>query len=283
MTSLPISLVVTSHARPELLDEALGSCVDGGVQNIIITATGITPEMRAKFATLKAIKRDIVIVEHHDSTTNNQAWLAGIEAAQTDWVAILHDDDLLLPDYSKLAAQIIAASAPFGVVQAVGHGLCRPYTDDRVGGVTGLVHTNAILKVAVKPGSLSISPIRGIFNRYDMIAWLTTGESLPPECFYRPGFVVGNDLLIWLQACDKYPQFYNVAIPGVSYGHWKGSTTVKDLETEKRLFGIYAKTRSWYLERKLWQDRVNQTAPQPAPPPAEKPWFMAKIEEQQIR
>lgn len=242
---LPLTVVVTSHKRTELLEKAVASCVQGGVRNVVITATGVDDKMNATLDKLVKESFKPVILRHGPEVTSNQAWLAGVKAATTDYVAILHDDDLFLPDYGKCALRIVSNQADFGMMQAHNHG-CPNYLNS-ISKEEGFLPVSLIQKQITKPRTLAISPICGVFKKNDLVEWLTNAEGLPSECYYRPDFLVGNDLLIWLEACKKYDVFYHAAQPGVSHGHWEGSTTVDDLARANRLFGMYDRVREWFL------------------------------------
>ena len=239
-----MTVVITSYQRPQHLMDAFESCLRAGVKNIVVAATGDSKPMRNVFDAIKQKLPSVVVLEDGNSTSN-QSWLHGVESAATKYVAILHDDDLLLPDYLTVMAPGLSAGAPFIMVQARNHGVpdyiekdCERY---------GFVSSDVLRPRLHKKGNLAISPLRGVFLRDDLVRWLRECEKMPRSCYLRPGFLVGNDLMIWLKATEKYTQFFNISKPAVSFGHWEGSTTVHSLgQRDMALFRIYDETRKWH-------------------------------------
>lgn len=235
-----ITVVITSYQRPELLRKAFDSCIAAGVRNIVVAATG---DMTAMHPVFTAIGGRAIILQDKKATSN-QSWLHGVESAKTKYVTILHDDDLLLPEYLDVIAPGLASAAPFVMVQARNHGV--PDYIEKDSDQTGLVPTSILHHRLSRKGGLAISPLRGVFQKPDLVQWLQHCEAMPQSCYLRPGFLVGNDLAIWLKATKKYRFFYNVPIPAVSFGHWEGSTTVSELgKGDGKLARIYDETRKW--------------------------------------
>jgi hypothetical protein len=248
--SLPLTIVITSFERPDHLRRAFDSCIAAGVEHIVIASSG---DLRKTQAALDGIGDSALKVA--TTGTSNQSWLQGIEAVQTEYAALLHDDDLLLLDYPSLVAPALRAKADFVMVQAGSHGVPNYITKDS--DKDGVESSSVLREKLDRHGSLAISPIRGVFKKADLAQWLRECEEMPKACYLRPGFLAGNDLAIWLKATDKYPEFYNVPKPGVSFGHWPGSTTVAELaKNGQRLRDIYDTARAW---------AKGQSNPQPVP------------------
>lgn len=241
--SLELTVVITSYQRPRHLILAFNSCIRARVKNIIVAATGDLKPMRNALDAIKRTKPDVVVFEDSQATSN-QSWLQGVEAAQTKYVTLLHDDDLLLAEYLDLVEPGLTANAPFIMVQASNHGVPNYIEKDSVR--DGFESSSVLRPRLDKKGNLAISPLRGVFRKDDLVQWLRECESMPPNCYLRPGFLVGNDLAIWLKATGKYSEFFNVPKPAVSFGHWEGSTTVDSLgKNDRKLFSIYDETRRW--------------------------------------
>lgn len=239
-----LTVVITSHLRARHLHQAFESCLKAGIKNLVVASTGNTRPMRHIFTYINRMMPDARIMEFGDATSN-QSWLRGVEAANTDYVCILHDDDLLLPDYLSVVSEGIEAKAPFIMVQARNHGV--PDYIEKDSDKTGMIYSLCLRPRLEKKGNLAISPLRGVFQRLDLVQWLLECEDMPQSCYLRRGFLVGNDLMIWLKATEKYPHFYNIPKPAVSFGHWEGSTTVASLnKRDGKLFAIYDEARRWY-------------------------------------
>ncbi|MFQ5589557.1 MAG: glycosyltransferase [Phycisphaerae bacterium] len=241
------TVVITAHNRPTHLQACVASCIDAGIKNIVITATGLTGALRK---VLRGLSDKAKIIQNGARVTSNDAWLAGIRAAQTEKVMILHDDDLLLKDYLKYVGPHL--HQPFILYSAVFHKVGK----GQVAGTLaieikthGTRPTDELRLILSTPGSGTITPVRGVFNKKDLVKWLIeAGASLPSECDYRPRFLVGNDLWIWLRACESYHVFESVPMPLVSLGCDDTSTTCHDKasEGENRLGGIYDLTRETF-------------------------------------
>ena len=244
-----LTVVITSYERPMHLRKAFDSCLRAGVTNIVVAATGNPASMRDVFADIKRTLPSVVVLEDGNATSN-QSWLHGVETASTKYVTILHDDDLLLPEYLSLVSHGILESAPFIMVQAANHGV--PNYTEKDSNTDGWESSSVIRPRLEKKGNLAISPLRGVFLKNDLAQWLRECESMPKSCYLRTGFLVGNDLAIWLNAIEKYPHFFNIPKPAVSFGHWEGSTTVHSLgKNSRELFRIYDETRIWFSALKV--------------------------------
>lgn len=238
-----LTVVITSHQRPKHLVAAFNSCISAGVKKVIVASTGDIWVMQHAFQSIQN-----AIVLKNGNATSNQSWLAGVESAKTKYVALLHDDDLLLPEYMSLVSSGIRANAPFIMVQARNHGV--PDYIEKDSNKEGFESSTVLKTRLEKKGSLAISPLRGVFLKEDLVQWLRECESMPQSCYIRPGFLVGNDLMIWLKATEKYSQFFNVPRPAVSFGHWEGSTTIQELDKgDRKIFEIYDETRRWNKSR----------------------------------
>ena len=245
------TVVITSYKRPDFLRMAFSSCVNAGVRNIVITATGVDDKMRACFRDLASTVDKSVrvrIMEHGPEVTSNQSWFLGVEAAETEYCSLLHDDDLILPAFIDCVRKGINRKADFIVVDAAMHGTNSPFKDS-FSKEEGFLSAGMIRDRVFRPGALAISPIRGVFKKTDLASWLRYAEGLPKSCYYRPDFLVGNDLIIWMKACETYSQFFNAPVNGVSFGYHKESTTVKDLGKERRLQSTYEIARQWHLQK----------------------------------
>jgi glycosyltransferase involved in cell wall biosynthesis len=102
-----VSVVVPTHNRPEMLDEALASARMQTVTDceIIVVSNGENPAMREKSEAIAAIYncRYFALPKGNVSAARN----FGIEQANGEWIAFLDDDDLWLP--TKLERQVAEA------------------------------------------------------------------------------------------------------------------------------------------------------------------------------
>jgi len=102
-----VSIVVPTHNRPDMLQEAVDSALAQTFQDfeIIVVLNGSPPEAAAMAHRLD-VNPKIKIVEMPDSTLAASRNF-GMGFAQGEWLAFLDDDDIWLPD--KLETQLDAA------------------------------------------------------------------------------------------------------------------------------------------------------------------------------
>jgi hypothetical protein len=114
---------------------------------------------------------------------------------------------------------------------------------------SGLVQSSFIRNYLLRPNTYSISPVAGLFPTDHIVAVLNEcSRVLGSEYFIRPNMVVGNDMLIWLRATQKFSEFYFINTPMVSYGNHAGSTTWNDtFNGIGKLIPIYNRLRAYFL------------------------------------
>lgn len=258
-----ITVVITTHARLDKLERCLRSCYDAGVQdeNIVVSATGYVGRAVQK---LKGLCAGVPLVNNKNAPSND-AWIAGVRAAKTKWVQILHDDDGLLKNYllgmcnAKDSSFVLFSSRFFYEGDAApSNNLC--------GGpavVDGWRDSSEVSSFVNTEGNLAISPVRGLFQREDLIQWLEeAGSRLPEACMWRPGFLVGNDLWIYLSASKKYSNYTSISAPLTFLGHHKESTTVDAMSSKDgaaRLVSIYDLTRKEFNRQPMAEVKASTT------------------------
>ena len=240
-----LTVVITTHNRIAKLRDAYRSCLDAGVKHIVITETGYGADvMWSEFPKSAIIK--------NETDESNKAWLAGVREAKTKWCHILHDDDLLMPDFFKHTEEVkhdsfILMNARYHLDIGTTNAICAgPYTSE------GAQDTGMLREFLLNNSNLAISPVRGVFKTSDLIRWLSeAGERLPKSCEYRPGFLVGNDLWIYLCAANTYSSFYSIMQCPVSLGSWDQSTTINAIAEDKafKLLSIYNEARKVFTEK----------------------------------
>lgn len=250
LKSSDITVVITNFHRPEALLRAFKSCVAAGVRNLVVSSSGAT---RAVKYVHEQIKREMpwaVISSIDDDLGCNETWLRGITQVKTKWTHILHDDDWVLPDFAKLDTLIKTVEEGFYLwpgIDSSSKSRCTPFVNLK----TGIYSSYAIKAHLMTRGRRSISPVSGLFKTVDLIEVLEECERsfIGPDFFYRPKMMVGNDLMIWLRMADKYPRFYYLDTPLVTFGSWDGSVTYEDIVVNKgkpsKLDPIYNAARNY--------------------------------------
>lgn len=244
-----ITTVITNFKRPDHLMEAFRSCLSSGVKNLIISASGEDNLLKVAHNRIKAAKPDVVIDSIREDRGCNEMWLRGVRRVKTPWIHILHDDDKLLPGFKKVE-QDLNLEVGFYHWDGAKHGKWTqgnyrflPYQK------TGIYDVEILEDVLLTENINSISPVAGLFRTEHVLETLEECEANFGEAFnIRPKMMVGNDLLIWLRALEKYKKFKYYAEPLISYGHWVGSTSFYDgaVAYEGKLAPIYNLTRQYW-------------------------------------
>lgn len=251
-----ITTVITNFKRPDHLMEAFRSCLACGVKNLIISASGEDNLLKITHQRIKAAKPDTIIDSIKGDRGCNEMWLRGVRLVKTPWIHILHDDDKLLPGFKQVEADLeLNLDVGFYHWDGAKHGKWTignyrflPYQK------TGIYDVDILEEVLTKPNLNSISPVAGLFRTAHVLETLEECEANFGEAFnIRPNMMVGNDLMIWLRAMEKYQKFKYYAEPLISYGHWVGSTSFYDgaVTGDGKLIPIYNRTRDyWYRHAK---------------------------------
>ena len=92
---LPVSVVVRTKDRPELLQEAVASIRATGYpcEIVVVNDGGARPELDG-----------VTLINHEQSRGRSEAANAGVRAAQNPYVAFLDDDDLYYPEHLQTLA-----------------------------------------------------------------------------------------------------------------------------------------------------------------------------------
>ncbi len=226
-----ITIVITNYKRPDKLWAAYRSCIDAGMTEIVISSSGVDEEMRSLHSKILAESPQVTILadEHDDGCNAN--WLAGVRAAPSDFVTILHDDDTLLPTFHEIYDDW-DPDADFYAWDGAKHGSGATGTYPTLADYDGGMHgTRVLYSRMLYPDQLAISPVGGCFPKEHLIEVLTWCEENfkgDPLFHTRPTMMVGNDMLIWLRAVEKYSRFKYIKTPRVSYGHFVGSASYDD-------------------------------------------------------
>lgn len=111
MTAQPVvTVVIPSHARPELLRRAVATAsaqvLDVPFEIVVVDDGSPVPATEALAATGRGNATEIRIIRHPQPIGVARARNQGVVTARGEWVAFLDDDDIWAPD--KLACQLAA-------------------------------------------------------------------------------------------------------------------------------------------------------------------------------
>jgi len=97
---LPVSVIIRTKERPELLREAIASVRSSGypAEIVVVNDGGSTLSLS-----------DVQLVEHETSRGRSEAMNSGVRAAKSKFIAFLDDDDLFYPEHLP----VLTAAAAF--------------------------------------------------------------------------------------------------------------------------------------------------------------------------
>lgn len=250
-----ITVVITNFRRSDKVSEAFESCVRARVRNIVVSSSGCDADLARVHEGFKR-RAGVIVDSIREDRGCNEMWLRGVRLAKTPWVHILHDDDLLLPDFYKLQSHLKENVGFFhwdGAKHAdppsILGGDVSPYRTFR-DRPSGVYSTDAFWPILLNEHSNSLSPVSGLFRKEHLVEVLEECEKelIGPEFAYSPTMMVGNDLMIWLRAVEKYPTFRYFTTPLISYGHWAGSCSYHESQLGfSSIRKIYNSTRDYFL------------------------------------
>lgn len=247
-----VTVVITNFQRPDHLRACFQSCQQAKVANLVVSSSGATPEVKRIHKWISTLMPSAVITSRDDDAGCNEMWLRGAKAARTPKVHLLHDDDWLLPSFERVVA---GEFDKYDVVHWDGakHVNGKPIdgvyvTRDDLG--EGEYPTTYLFPFLLRPAGFTLSPVGGVFPRNHVLDVLKECQNKFDSRFYlRPTMMVGNDLLLWLRACQKFSTFYYTHDPLISYGHWEGSASYDDVSHNRfGLLPIYKATRDYFLK-----------------------------------
>lgn len=251
-----ITVVITNYNRPDKVRKAFDSCVRAGVPNIVISSSGCGAPLKAAHKQILERRPETVIDAIDGDLGCNEMWLRGVKMAKTKWVHLLHDDDMLTPDFGSLGGYLNNGACFYhwnGSKHAWPERLlegCNKFQTWFPNLKDGIHESDVFWPVLLGDKNWSISPVSGLFTRDHLLSTLSEFERdyRGSEFFFKPRMQAGNDLLIWLKAVEEFGPFCFISKPLVSYGHWQGSASYSDYGRKLGLLSsIYDATRDRFL------------------------------------
>jgi hypothetical protein len=253
ISSKPVSdvtVVITNYQRADMLWDAFESTRKAKVANVVISSSGANSAVAAVHDRIRKAMPSVVISSRNDDGGCNENWLRGVSLSKTARTTILHDDDLLLPTYEK----VVAGEFPADVIHWDGakHTPKGPFPGNYITAGTlpqGIYPITYLYQFLLNPQANTLSPVCGCFPTDHIISTLEEcDKQFGSWAFLRPTMMVGNDLLLWLRACQKYRTFHYSHEPFCSYGHHAGSASYDDATKQRmKLLPIYKATRDYFI------------------------------------
>lgn len=260
-----LTVCVTSWGRGEHLDRALRSCRAAGIRRLTISAAAPT---RGVLTAIDDNRRDWLSFEAFVSKEDygcNHSWEVAAYLAKTPRILVLHDDDVLKPEFGIAYRSEIEPTLRSGVGFAswrarllYNDGRTKPTEHCRF--ATGVYPSSALFPIVATQGRLSLSPVISVLDRETVVHACKEAETTlrHNECLERPGMLLGTEILVYLRHVQKYPLWFHLSRVLSEYGSHDGSGTIR---AEKEKGGI--------ARLALGYDRARKQAENP-PPPAKR-------------
>ena len=227
------TFVITSFRRPELLARCVKSCMS---ENVVIAA--------ARWDGIESACSGKRMIWTSDN--NNESWIQGLRSAGTGMATLLHDDDQLLEEFRNVncsGKKLILWGAVHGSETA---SIAGVELNELGLEKDGEYPTEILRDHLLKRSSFAMSPVRGMYPTADAIEALEMSTGIAPEM--RPGFVVGNDLMLWLHLTKKHRTFWFHKKPVVRLG--SDSSVSASCSSPGSVMDCYNTTRSRLLSLK---------------------------------
>lgn len=257
-----LTVVVTTFKRPERLKRCLQSLLEAGVQNVVVSGSGVSDKEQSvcnEFARKLRIHQTFL----GGDLGCNETWLRGVTMAQTKYVLILHDDDWLLPKFGKVYVNKIYPKLARGVGFATWRGQVVSdigEVDDTVGCLLGetRVAGTAVVTHTLLGAVTSPSPVISVFRRDIAIKTLRECQHAFTDArhFSRPNMMVGNDLMLYLRHAERFDEWFFLDEVLTCYGGWKGSETARAQKTKggaEKFLKLYDAARRYFNSVRMWQ------------------------------
>lgn len=208
-----LTACVTTFRRPDRLARCIESIRAAGLTNIVVQDGG-------KFG---------------GDVGCNATWMLAAYRAKTKRILLIHDDDLLKPDFGEAYEKIVA---PCLDCRDAGFASWRAelrYDDGRTEpceywqGPSAVSPSRELSKVVDAEHRLSLSPILSVFNRHILIrACKEAGETLRLNgSLERPGMLLGTEILVYMRHIEHFKRWLYVDHILAQYGSHEGSGTIR--------------------------------------------------------
>lgn len=228
-----LSVCVTSFGRARYLDRALMSVVKSNIRNIVISTS--EPDKDVERVLAKPEYRHVVVSRLADDLGCHHSWLDAAYHCPTKRMILLHDDDAITPEFEKAYEGIIKPAMDEGYAQFCSwrahllHDNGKIQPTEWFKGPTRQLSSGYLRDILLRKGRLSLSPIISIFDRDTLIYALKEGGHYlyqHEECLYRPGMLLGTEIIAYLRHCANLPKWMYVDQVLSHYGCCESSGTV---------------------------------------------------------
>lgn len=231
-----LCVCITNFKRPAFLHRAIKSCVAAGIQRIAVFS--MEPDKQVLEVIRKAKMMPSIRLTFDSLPVDlgcQETWIQAVYRASTKWVIVLHDDDMLAPEFGAAYREIIEPaldSMEAGFASWRGHVINERNDISPVeyfSGPTRICSSSELASFVSTPGRLSLSPVVSVFNRAVLISALKECENalVGDESHLHPGMTLGTEIVAYLRHCSSCPQWLYVDKVLSFYGSHADSGTVK--------------------------------------------------------
>lgn len=243
MSADNLTVCVTNFgARHHYLSRALQSVWSAGVKRVTVASVCPSAETIAVIEDFahKEWRSFTVARIDHDIGCNN-TWLLAAYHATTKRIIVLHDDDLLKPEFGVIYETVIGPAMDRRDAGFVSWEAELRFDDDTTQpcpfweGSRTLMKSTNLLKVVGTKGRLSLSPVVSVLNRTLVIrACKEAADSLTANaCYEHPGMLLGTEIIVYLRHIQTFHRWLYLSDVLSQYGSHAGSGTVKAQKEKK--------------------------------------------------
>lgn len=259
MTEPLVSILIPVYNREALVPRAIESALRQTYGNVEIVAVDNSSEDGTWEVLQRYCAADsrIRISRNTENIGATRNWLRCLALSNGAYIKLLFSDDWLSPTaVGRLLVALESAPSAGASYSAVA------YHNDSVPGFPRYEEANSLGSDQLVPsaeflraflnGSISLprSPGQALFRRKDFEQWLM------PDDHNRLGlrcsdYGMGNDCLLYLRACARYPYMAHVAEPLAHYQIHEGSITIADTRTRMAELCIWSAMAHFLAETQL--------------------------------
>ena len=226
-----LTVCVTSWKRAPYLDRALESCRAAGIRRITIATSEPDEAVEEVIRKHSAGWLSFDVRRLTEDVGCGSLWVIATYSSRTNRVLVLHDDDLLRPEFGRSYENTIAPALDAGA----GFASWRPnivYDDgstapcDYRRSPTGVVDSSEL--GAIIAPCLTHSPVVSVLDRETVIHACKEAEQtlVENDSLQRQGMLLGTELVVYLRHVQKFKKWMFVDEVLSSFGSHAGSGTI---------------------------------------------------------
>lgn len=236
-----LTVVITNFRRARYLDRALKSLRAAGIRRVVVASSEPDEEVLDVIHQNSGGWISYDVIKTKDDVGCNSTWLMGAYRARTNRIIILHDDDVLCPEFGGAYETVLSPELDKGGC-FVSWRANLLYDDGSMksteywSGPTRSMPSTELTKLVGKKGELSLSPVVSVLYRPLVIAACKEAEQTLThnDCLLRPGMLLGTEIVVYLRHIRAFPRWFYCDQVLSRYGSHAGSGTI-EAETKKDL------------------------------------------------